>query len=74
MGRHVPQFAAKEQPMRGVTGVTREYRIEALSNATTDLLKQLNELSVLREQVRLAQAAARRSRDQEDAKINSDRL
>lgn len=60
--------------MRGVTGVTREYRIEALSNATTDLLKQLNELSVLREQVRLAQAAARRSRDQEDAKINSDRL
>jgi hypothetical protein len=41
--------------------MTREDRIEVLSSTTTDLLKQLNELNVLREQVRQAQAAARQS-------------
>jgi hypothetical protein len=45
----------------GVTVMTREDRIEVLSSTTTDLLKQLNELNVLREQVRQAQAAARQS-------------
>jgi hypothetical protein len=49
--------------------MTREDRIEALSSTTSDLLKQLNELNILREQVRQAQAAVRRSHiyNQEEA-------